>query len=595
MNSISTASNPYSYTTKEASRNVKVDAPSAATKTDGRIFGTKDSVDISHEGQEARDKIDAMRKNVMSPEQLKEWAFEKARQSITPLSLEELRKEYELQNGVKIGDGTSCASGSANGLFSGSTNSYSSLGRMLGMKGQFFDKTSFLNSLNNQIAGESKALTKDLNAVLKKAGLGDVTKKITFSEDAKGDIVVEGNISTKQKKQIARLVNADPGLAERIKTQKARMEIATEMQNDEPDLSDEKFDAARTQILKDYFDKNGISLDRIQVEETEPGIKNFFLKNDRGNQEFNETFREAMDSCPGLGQEVQAHMERANVTKTRSVAPPTGNRTAKNDDPAVRPLLSMKRGALSEATDEEPDFGSQIRSLRESISDTIVAEINEIYKNEPDLQIRDYTIKIDGEGRISITDVKTQGNDPEANLRAASMMNGKINAETRDWAKVLGKDILNAHDDEHGDVAEYKHDVIIGSGANGGYKIESREADEAAMREIQSLTGDISSFLGDFFGKTQDIDQPFSLVFDFNSFSLSDAGSLSQKDTAAVKQVLEDFNKFLANEDTGDDLDAELPAKYSGIGDKLIALKEAKGKLHDPSLLPKGGIRFAFA
>ena len=98
------------------------------------------------------------------------------------------------------------------------------------------------------------------------------------------------------------------------------------------------------------------------------------------------------------------------------------------------------------------------------------------------------------------------------------------------------------------------HEVVIDSG--GGYRIESKEADETALREIESLTNDIGAFLHDFIGKTLNIVQPFSLVFDFQRFTLSEADALVPKD-AAVKQMLDELNQFLVDEEAG--LDAKLP------------------------------------
>ncbi|MDR1478902.1 MAG: hypothetical protein LBJ00_08165 [Planctomycetaceae bacterium] len=367
------------------------------------------------------------------------------------------------------------------------------------------------------------------------------------------------------------------------------MEIAQELGNDQPNLSDEKFNIARTQILKDYLSKNDISLNQIQMENYESGFKNFVLRDEHGgNKSDSDSLVNLLNELPELGWEIQAYIEQANATQPKDTI------AKKEDSVTVRPLLSMKRGVLSEASNTELDFGSHIGVLTGKVSNQIVSKVNEIFSDAEDLQIRDYKLKINSAGRLSITDVRTKGNDPEANLRAAALMNHMIDADMQDFAKDLGMAILDAHDDEHGDVAEYKHDVIIGSGIKGRFKIESKEADEAAMREIESLTNDIGSFLGDFFEKTLNISNLFSIVFNSNSFQLLDADSLSSQDANAVQQVLEDLNKFLISDETEDESDDELPSKYAGIGDKLIALKEAQGKLHDKSLLPKEGIRFTF-
>jgi hypothetical protein len=255
----------------------------------------------------------------------------------------------------------------------------------------------------------------------------------------------------------------------------------------------------------------------------------------------------------------------------------------------------MKRGVLSEGNETQPDFGSQVKELRNIISSTIVSSVNEMFSQDEDLQIADYTLKIDSTGHLQIMDVQTKGNDLEANARAARILNHRISDEMQEMAKETGLAILDAHDDEHGDVKEYRHEVIIPTGFKTEYQIESQEADEAALREIATLTNDIGAFLSDFFGKTWNINDPFTLVFHSNEFQLLDADFLSQTDSEAVEKVLEDLNKFLIADETEDDSDDKLPGKYPpDMGDKLMALKESLEKLHDKSRFPKEGILFTF-
>jgi len=591
---------PQTYTKLGSAEAAKFKQPFSSTAK-GEI-GIDDSVEISAKAREASAKIATLKgfvnengntyrvHELKSGETWKELVIEVDKSRVLS---QEIRDEWARQGAAN--SEKNIGSGDEIGLFSGSHNPYTNLGTMLGLEGKFYDKASFHSALGNLISHESKALASDLNRVLKKAGLEDVTKKITFAEDAKGDIVIEGNISTRQKTKLAKLVNSDTELVERIKTQKARMEIAAELEKDEPNLAHEKFNTARTQILKDYLNKNDISLDEVRLEDHKSGFKNFVIRDGSGNQKEGKVLHDLLnDTFPELGREMLAYTERKNTTQTRAVSSGIDAATNKDGSASVRSLLSMKRGTLSEGSDVEPDFKLHVQSLKKNISETVVAEINEMFSDDEDMQIRDFKIKVDSTGRVNITDVRTNGDDPKNNANATNLMNGMMSTEIREVANKIGSAILDAHDDEHGDVTEYKHNVIIESGFNAGYTIESKEADEAALREIESLTSDIGSFLNDFFKAALDISGSFQLVFDDKNLQLFDAGSLSPKDTIAIKDVLADLNKYIAGDDTIDESDDTLPSKYGEVGDKLIALKDAYGKLHDKSLVPKDGIRFSF-
>jgi hypothetical protein len=150
------------------------------------------------------------------------------------------------------------------GIFDAESNPYIGLSALLGLDGYYSDKTSLVDSLNTAIQKESNELTKLLDAAINEAKLGDVTKKLTFAEDDEGNIVVEGNISASKRKKLAAIINDDPELVERIKTQKARMEIADGLASEEVDFSKVKYDAARTQLLKNVLRETDSSLEDLE-------------------------------------------------------------------------------------------------------------------------------------------------------------------------------------------------------------------------------------------------------------------------------------------------------------------------------------------
>jgi hypothetical protein len=447
------------------------------------------------------------------------------------------------------------------------------------------NKTSLLKRLELEIDDESKELTEILGSLSRQTGLGKIKTKITFAEDKDGNIIIEGKISTKQKKELAKLVNDDPELVERIKNVKAKMEIAEELKKDAPDFSNKKFDAARTQLLKDFLVKNGTTLKDLEA-----------AKRSNGSDQYRGLY-DLLESFPELDGEMSAYLARRDTAakedtiRAKLEVSQPGTKSGTAESSAVRSLLAMKRGELSEATDEEQDFSRGISDLRGSIYKNIVTEYNDKYNNDPSWQITSFTMKIDSSGRLKITDVQTDGNDPKASAQAERVMNSWLTKEMKEEGKELGLAILEAHDDAHGDVAEYEHEIVWGT-FDGGYKILSPDADKAALREMEDLTQDIGTALEDFFHKTMGINNPFAVTFGEDGRLSLSVGSLSSLESNTVKKVLEDINHYLEAEEAGEDTAGRLSDDLSGIGKKLVTMKEVQDKIHDKSLLPKEGTRF---
>jgi hypothetical protein len=518
----------------------------------------------------------------------------------------------DLQGNWVSFDMSSSSESNSGGIFTGASNPFAGLSKLLGMKSMFNTKAPFLDTLDKLIADESDELTKILGEKLTKAGLGDVTKKITFAEDKDGKIVIEGNISAKQKRQLAKIINDDPELVERIKTQKARMEIAEELKKDDADLTNKKFDAARTQLLKSFLNEKGYSLDDVDTARLQ------FDSTGKTDERFN-GLNGLFNSFPELNGEIDAYRERQNAPEATAVALPgetikLGGTTEKTESTAVRSLLSMKRGELLEATDEaEENFDVKGMTLRADIYKTLVDKYNAQNKDDWAWQITKFSMKIEDKGQLRITDVETSGGNPQANAQAEGVLNSWLanigqesplkDDETNKWirevrkikedASNLGLAMLEAHDDEHGDVKEYRHEVYFGSGFHSGVQILSPDADRAALAEMDMLTQDIGTALGNFFGATMKIENPFGMMFGADGLLSFEGGALSSLESDAVKQVLDDMNRYLSAEEAGEDASGMLSPELTGMGEKLLALKEVQGKIHDKSLLPKEGILFA--
>jgi len=469
-------------------------------------------------------------------------------------------------------------------VFSDRLDSLDSLGKIIGLdESAAKDVQSFVSALERNIAVDSSKLTELLNAALDKAKLGDVKKKITFSQDADGNIVIEGNIRNNQKKRLAEIINSDSELSELIKTQGAKKAVLTELKKavtDEPaiivsgiawkkhtaragfDLSQDSLVSAREQLMKNFLDRNSISMSDL---EADPDA--VFEK----HAEF--------DEIKGLRNEI-VHLITPKTQKAESSAT------------ALQPLLAMKRG---EVVDTETE-GVDEKSIEEAIVDlkfqfnAWIEEANEFHTQltgHSGLDIIDFTLTLDQNGQASL-EVKTADGATESAEIAKQFLTTYFLKP--DYCQDLGLTILETHDDEHGDVLEYNHSVVIKNSEN-GYRIESEEADQAALAEMEILTQDIGTALGDFFGKTMGIKNPFAIVFGSEGLSLGD-GSLSLIESQAVKQVLENINGYLVAEEAGEDTKGMLSPELTAIGEKLIALKEVEEKIHDKSLLTKAGGQF---
>ncbi|MDR2705241.1 MAG: hypothetical protein LBC02_05630 [Planctomycetaceae bacterium] len=126
----------------------------------------------------------------------------------------------------------------------------------------------------------------------------------------------------------------------------------------------------------------------------------------------------------------------------------------------------------------DPDFSGFIEELR-----------SDIFKEYDNLQIVDFSIKINDQGKLTITDVKTEGNNPKINAQVVERMNSRLTDEIKKKAEYLGLLMLSAHnaingdvltkgtilepfdDGSIGDIPQFKHEVVITSDSD--YKVIS--------------------------------------------------------------------------------------------------------------------------
>ena len=111
--------------------------------------------------------------------------------------------------------------------------------------------------------------------------------------------------------------------------------------------------------------------------------------------------------------------------------------------------------------------------------------------------------------------------------------------------------------------------------------------EQTAEEKIELSTRDLGRVLGGFFGKTMSIENPFTVMFGSDGLLSFNADSLPTLESKAVQKVLDEINAYLIAKESGEDTEGMLSPVLTGIADKLLALKEVMGSIHDKSLIPK--------
>ena len=491
-------------------------------------------------------------------------------------------------------------------VFSDRLDSFEGLSKIMGLdESASKNIQAFVSALEGSVQAAQVALNRQLQAAFDRAGLGDVTKKITFSQDADGRIVIEGNIREGQKERLARIINGNTELSESIKTLGAKRAVLDELKGaitDEPelntrggwerfldrgagfDLSKDSLALAREQLLKNFLDSKGIS------------------KSDLANNKEGVFARHTeLDEIKGLRNEI-ANLLSPQTKSSESVfaeslatkAHAQSGAAPVASAPKLHALLAIRRGEFVDVVSavERFDIDQEVITLKANIAKSI-AGYNDKWSEtgQTNMHILDHTLTFDENGRASI-EVVTADGEFNSTKHAKKFMMSIANA-LKDHLAGIGSIILDTHDDEHGDVQEYKHSVVIQSGfVSANYEVISPEADRAALQEMTELMSDIGSALGDLF-RGMSIDNPFNLFFGKDGLLSLEGNSLSAIESQNVRQMMEQINRFLTTEYEGGDTDGILPNNLTGIAEKLLALKEAKGKIHDKSLVPER-ILFAF-
>lgn len=493
------------------------------------------------------------------------------------------------------------------GIFNDRGDSFESLSRIIGLDEEVGDIESFVSALSEKTTKESEELNRTLSALLGEVGLGDETRKITFAEDEYGNIVIEGNIRKDLKRELERRVNQDEELTERIKTHKARLEILgalSDTQTDENgeqqlvansnfDLGSDDLVSAREQLLKNYLKENGVNYDEVAKIIDQDGNERVGLFNENGKAKDSSVLQELVNDFWDLEDELVNTLNRKTEQPSLYATSPTrsieiGGKSANDEEPETRALLSMKRGQLTEATDEEHDFSEGADQIRKTVAKKVKQYNEEIAQFDENLRITDFSIRIDNKGNMRIENVKTKGGDTDSVSQATGFLNKTAAVKQKDFAEA----VLAQHDDEHGDTEEFKHYMTISSGMGETLQIHSPEADRAALAEIGGLAASISKDFSDFF-KSMNIQDSFEIFWDPESGLSIDQIFAEGVSGKQVKKIIGLMNERLDSDDPFNDklFDDNLSVELKDIMGKICELDYAYSKFHD-SALKEQGVKF---
>lgn len=501
------------------------------------------------------------------------------------------------------------------GVFNDRNDSFEGLCKIIGLDVACTDRASFLDALNIANGKENDALNDVLNQLLEKAGLGEENRKITFAEDADGNIVIEGNIRADKKEELEQLVNQDKSLVRRLKDHKAKLEIAqalggkTSQSEDGQgsvqmnpdvfgfDLATPDLAAARKQLLDGYLADNGFSLADVSTKtdgETGKEIVGMFDENGdakTGNDELQALLGDFWELEDELYNYVQDSTQTTRETNAAE-AITLGDSASKVKN---RPLFEMKRGEMSEAVDEEAlDLDQMADSVRSMVAAAVKLYNEEIAQYDPDKQIVDYSLEISDKGRLSIKDLKTKGGDDKDVLRAWEFVTKQVGG-TSETSEAFALAVMDQHDDEHGDVKEYKHYIAMSKTAGEEFLILSPDADKAALADMNKIGGELNTMFNQLFGSfgADSFDIFWNVESGLSLDGVFGATGMGQR----VSSVLDDLNKRLKSDDPfakTDDDKISLNGQTEGVLKKLLELEEAHGRLHDPTL-KKFGMKFTVA
>ncbi len=226
-----------------------------------------------------------------------------------------------------------------------------------------------------------------------------------------------------------------------------------------------------------------------------------------------------------------------------------------------------------------------------------VADHNLLPRLPDEQRITNYTLKMSSGGSLSIEDVKTRGNDPVENLETQRMLNqmldGIADVNFRKEASELAAAMLEVHDDEHGDVEEYAHDILIESSAGqifSSVKILSPDADDAAMKDLLVVGQEVANQLGSYFRSNFGLDRDFDIDIDKDGQISFDKSGFADKPGMAdlINKTFDALNERMKSDDpkgvNETKFETHLPSELDGVLEKLCEFQEIRAKLHEPAL-----------
>lgn len=224
-------------------------------------------------------------------------------------------------------------------------------------------------------------------------------------------------------------------------------------------------------------------------------------------------------------------------------------------------------------------------------------------------KISNFSIVADEQGRLSIEGEFVSG---ERLGTAKAMIESWLTPTFETLMEVTTDAIFKKHDAEHGDVDEYKHEVVLEVDNITGItaEVRSEEADLAALKDIAEATIDVATSLGQFVQETfreahdemtEDrfetiFSEPVDIYIDENgSLSVDESTIENEGYLQMIRETLSVLNDLLSDEEVETSESsgaANLPKELRPVFDLLKQIQSDMDRIHDRSLC---SVHFSFS
>ena len=456
-------------------------------------------------------------------------------------------------------------------------------------------------SIQRSLQTETALLQDEIASAFRAAGISmHVMDRLSIDVDENGELILGGLKDKATLAKIEQLLGQKEGLGEQLKSLAAKKSVLNALK--EADLDMGAFqkimerpenEAVRQQLVKDYLKTNNVEFDDLIIQDggiygKASSALNFLAEQLPGLQE---ELVDLFDTTkPRQKAEVDPELA-AKIAESAAEKPPLfvfqnnrlldQNVTSESDLAARATMLLGLRVEHPDAVDEDGRM-----KLAEAIADW-----NADNADYPEYQIKDFTITIapDGYHRIGDINAKSGTGSAEGNASIARVLNSWLEPKVFSG---FGADVLETHQAHHGDVEDYRHDVVLQyEGGKMTHSVVSDEADAAALNDIAERTEKISADLTSFFhesflaaGGDKSALTAFTINVDDKGMLTADSGHVDPQYSLLIRDTLKALNERLESDDpfATEGFMTKLDPKLEGALRELVGLQSDLKRIHDP-------------